>query len=181
MKVIILAAGYGTRLGELTKNKPKPIIEIAGKPIIAYIIERLHLHGITEIIVNIHYLPAEIYNYLGGHVLYSYEQKLLGHRGTILSLRNWLKDDNFFVINGDTLTDLNYSEMIAQYKDGSIMVAMDEWRAIGSWIYSKEYFSNENLPVVPYRPSDLHWFDTGTPQRLEDARRYFENDSTSSS
>ena len=174
MKALILAAGYGSRLGAITKNKPKPLLNVAGKPVIARLIENLHLHKITEIIVNLHYLPAEIHKFLGGNVLYYYEPKLLGHRGTILSLKNWLENDDFMVVNGDTLNDLNYTEMMTLYQAETIMVAMEEWRAIGTWIYSQKYFQNQNLPVVPYRPATINWFDIGTPGRLRAAKEFFE-------
>lgn len=173
MKVVLLAAGYGTRLGDLTKNNPKPLIEVGGKPVLTHIIDRLNLHGLTDIIINIHYLPDMIPNKQETRALYYYEPRLLGHKGTLFALKNWLKDDDFMVINGDTLNDLNYSEMMLIHKKGSITALMDEWRAAGTWIYSKDYFTNPDIPVNPYRPI-LNWFDTGTPERLTKAKDYYE-------
>jgi len=79
MKVVILAAGYGTRLGSLTKDKPKPLVDLDGKPLIEHIMTRLAMHGLTEVIVNIHYLPQLLPAYLHERALYFYEPKLLGH------------------------------------------------------------------------------------------------------
>lgn len=173
MRCLILAAGYGSRLGELTKNRPKPTIEINGRSIIDHIVSKLHSVGITEIIVNLHYLQDMMTNHLQDNVLYFYEPKLLGHKGTILALRKWLEGDNFFVINGDTISTLHYTSMIQAHKEDTITVFMDEYRAAGVWIYPDQYFNDQSLPIYPYRDPQVTWFDLGTPARLEAARKYF--------
>ena len=180
MKCIILTAGYGTRLGELTKDRPKPMIDINGRPVIEHILTRLNIHGIHDIIINLHYLPGVLTDYLGNRVLYFYEPRLLGHDRTIEALKSWLlPDDVFMVLNGDTINDLNYTTMINAHKPNTITVFMDEWRAAGVWIYSKEIFTNKNLSVIPYREK-CFWADVGTIERLEEARKYFEDEKTNS-
>ncbi len=175
MRALILSAGYGSRLGELTKDKPKPLIEVNGKSVIEGIIDRLHIHGITEIIVNLHYLPTAITERINSNALYYYEPRLLGHDGTINALKEWLKGDDFFVINGDTISNVDYTEMRRYYKYNTITALMDQWRCAGTWIYPKEYFDNKNLSAIPYRPRGLEWHDIGTPERLEEAKKYYEN------
>ena len=173
MKAIILAAGYGTRLGRLTEKTPKVLIEVAGRPIIDHIIARLNNAGIHQIIVNLHYLSEMVTKHLGDRVLYYYEPKLLGHEGTIEALRGWFAED-FMVINGDTLSNVNYNTMIASHFPNTITVLMDEWRAIGTWIYSPAYFANKHIAVNPYRQPNIVWFDVGKTDRLEEARKYFD-------
>ena len=176
MKCLILAAGYGTRLGDLTKNKPKPLIEVNGKSVIEGIIDSLHVNGITQIIVNLHYLPTVITERIISKALYYYEPRLLGHDGTINALKEWLRDDDFFVINGDTITNVDYMDMIKFHKNGTIetiTVLMDQWRCAGTWIYSKEYFATPNLPVIPYRPVGLEWHDIGTLDRLKETQEFY--------
>ena len=173
MKALLLAAGYGSRLGDLTKKQPKPTIEINGRSIIDHIISKLHIHGITEIIVNLHYLQSMMINHLQDNVLYFYEPRLLGHKGTILALRKWLEDEDFLVINGDTLSTLNYTSMIMAHKSGMITFFMEENRAAGTWISPPLYFKDQNLPINPYRDPVITWFDLGTPERLEEAKKYF--------
>lgn len=175
MKAVLMAAGYGTRLGDLTKKTPKPIIEIDGKSILEHIIERLHIHGIREIIVNVHYLPMVITERINSNALYFYEPKLLGHEGTLSALKQWLEDDDFFTINGDTLSNVDYTQMQIFHEPKTITVLMDNWRAAGTWLYSKEYFKGYDLPVRPYRPLGLDWADIGTPERLAEARKKYEN------
>ena len=173
MRALILAAGYGTRLGDLTKEKPKPLIEVGGKSVIEGIIDRLHMNGVTEIIVNLHYLPIVITERIISKALYYYEPRLLGHEGTIHALKDWLKEDDFFVINGDTICNVDYTEMRELHKKGTISVLMDQWRCAGTWIYSKDYFVNKDLPVIPYRPLRLEWHDIGTPARLKEAQEFY--------
>lgn len=174
MKVVLLAAGYGTRLGSLTKNKPKPLIKLGDKPLIGHLIDRLNQHGLKQIIVKVHYLPEQIIDYLGGRVLYYQQPSLLGHDETLFALKDWVGDESFMVINADTWTNVNYTEMIAKHIKGTITVCMDEWRCTGTWIYSPEFFIDKSIEVVPYRPANLKWFDIGTHKRLKEARKYFE-------
>ena len=174
MKALILAAGRGSRLGELTKDRPKPTIEIAGKTILQHIIDNVYQHNIYDIIINCHYLPLIITEKVGSKALYFYEEVLLGHEGTISALSNWLKGEDFFLINGDTISNVNLTEMRNRHREKSISVLMDAWRCAGTWLYSKEYFDDSNLPIFPYRPSSLVWHDTGTPERLEEAKKYYE-------
>lgn len=170
MRVLLLSAGYGTRLGEATKKTPKPMIQVGDKPLIELIIDNLALHGLDQLIVNLHYLPEVVIKKIQSRALYYYEPKLLGHKGTIFALRKWLEGEPFMVINADTSTNVNYTEMILNHKPHTITVCMDEYRATGTWIYPADYFTNPDLPLIPYRPPNLDWQDIGTPERLEKAR-----------
>lgn len=174
MKAIILAGGYGTRLGTLTKNLPKPLIKIGGKPVLEHIIDRLNLHGIHEIIINTHYLPVAVNEHMETRALYYHVNRLLGHDGTIFALKEWIKDDYFFVINGDTLSNVNYSVMKNIKRDDMIIALMEENRAAGTWLYPPTYLENSALSIRPYRPTDLVWHDIGTPERLKKAKAFYQ-------
>lgn len=173
IRAIVLAGGYGTRMGDLTKNLPKPLLEVGGKPVLEQIIDRLNLHGIYQIIINTHYLPVHINKALETRTLYYHVPRLLGHKGTIYALRDWIAGDYFFVINGDTLSNVNYSEMINLKEPDKILTLMDENRAAGTWLYPSSYLTNSEIPIKPYRPSDLEWIDIGIPFRLKEARRKY--------
>ena len=71
MKGLILSAGLGTRLGPLTKDTPKPMIKVAGYPVLEHLVFHLHRYGITKIIVNLHYKPEKIMDYFGERLLLS--------------------------------------------------------------------------------------------------------------
>ena len=98
MKAILLCGGYGTRLGTLTKNLPKPLIKVGGKPVLEHIIDRLNLHGINEIIINTHYLPVAINEHIETRALYYHVNRLLGHKGTIYALKEWIVGDFFLML-----------------------------------------------------------------------------------
>ena len=89
-----------------------------------------------------------------------------------------MENDDFIVQNGDTISNVDYTEMMRNHKEKSISILYDNWRAAGSWIYSEKYFTDKNLPIFPYRPNGLIWHDVGTPERLEAARNYFEDEKT---
>lgn len=89
MKAIILAAGKGERLKEITSRIPKPMIEVNGKPILQHNIELCKKYGIKDIYINLHHLPEKITDYFGNgkkfgvQIKYSYEKELLGTSGAV--------------------------------------------------------------------------------------------------
>ena len=114
MKAMILAAGFGKRLGELTKRKPKPLLEVKGKPLIDYHIEKLIFAGFKTIAINTHYLGAQI----SDHVINNFGQKIeihISHENQILGTGGGIKkavssfgDEDIVVINSDIYSDLDY-------------------------------------------------------------------------
>ena len=116
MKVVILAAGLGTRLGVLTKNLPKPMIEVGGKPILEHTILSLVRAGLTDVILNTHYLPEVIINYfrngerLGANVSYFYEPDLIGSAGAIRRMSAKF-DEPFMVIYGDNFYAVDFGRV----------------------------------------------------------------------
>ena len=118
MKVIILAGGFGTRLAEYTSTIPKPMIKIAGKPILEHNIIMCKNNGIDKILINLHHLPLAIKNYFGNGkrwgvtISYRYEPKLLGTAGTVRNAKNVL-DMPFFIIYGDNFFNNDFDVRIS--------------------------------------------------------------------
>ncbi len=110
MKAVILAGGRGTRLGNLTQSIPKPMMPVAGKPIIRRIIDTLSDSGIKEIIVVVGYEKDVIIDYLrdgsqmGVDIKYVEQKQQLGTANAVLQARNHV-DDKFISINGDLVFD----------------------------------------------------------------------------
>jgi len=112
MKAIILSAGKGSRLGELTNSIPKPMIKFFNKPILQHNIELCKKHNIKDIYINLHHLPELITEYFGDgkkfgvNIKYYFEKELLGTSGAV---KNIAKDFNkdFFVIYGDNYSEYN--------------------------------------------------------------------------
>jgi mannose-1-phosphate guanylyltransferase len=106
MKALILAAGYGTRLGYVTKGVPKPLIKVGKKPILDLTIRKLLEIGISEIIVNTHFKADAIESYFASqkypaHITLSYEAQLLGTLGTLRKHLKSLSNSDFVVMHSD--------------------------------------------------------------------------------
>jgi len=120
MKAIILAAGKGERIQNITKSIPKPMIVVNGKPILQHNIELCKKYGITEIYINVHHLSKKIINYFGDgekfgvHITYSIEKTLQGTAGAVRKIAESYWNINssitpFFVIYGDNYSNYDLS------------------------------------------------------------------------
>jgi len=115
MKAMILAAGRGERMRPLTDRTPKPLLRVAGKPLILWLIEGMVRAGITEFVVNVCHLgamiEAEVGNgrRLGVSIAYSREREPLETAGGIALALPLLGDGPFVVINGDVFSDFDLS------------------------------------------------------------------------
>ena len=113
MKAVILAGGFGTRISEESHLKPKPMIEINGKPVLEHNLEMCRKSGITDIYINLYHLGHKISNYFGDgskycvNITYNSEPKLLGTSGALLPFRKHLKREPFFIIYGDNYFDFD--------------------------------------------------------------------------
>lgn len=118
MKAVIMAGGFGTRLRPLTTNMPKPMVPIAGKPVMEYIIKLLKKHGIKEIIVILYFQSEQIKSYFksgskwGVSIKYVTAEADFGTAGSVKSGEKYL-DSSFIIISGDVLTDFDLSDAIA--------------------------------------------------------------------
>jgi len=121
MKAVILAGGKGTRLKPYTTVFPKPLMPIGDKPILEIIIRQLKSQGLKDIIITVGHLGELIMNFfgdgskLGVNIKYSKEDQPLGTAGGLGLIKEELTD-TFLMINGDTLTTLNFSDLINYHK-----------------------------------------------------------------
>ncbi|MCM1076603.1 MAG: sugar phosphate nucleotidyltransferase [Bacteroides sp.] len=119
MKAMIFAAGLGTRLGEITKNKPKALVEVGGEPMLKRIILKLKDAGITDMTINVHHHAQDIIDYLasnsdfGVSISISDERdKLLDTGGGLLRARRFLEGNEPILLhNADILTDFDIAGM----------------------------------------------------------------------
>ncbi|MCL2530823.1 MAG: sugar phosphate nucleotidyltransferase [Oscillospiraceae bacterium] len=129
MKAVIMAGGEGSRLRPLTCNMPKPLARLCGKPVLEYIFDLLLLHGVREACVSLGYLAEQIEQrypngqYDGLPLSFVKEESPLGTAGGVaLCARNW--GDDFLVISGDAMCDLDLSEAIARHKSSGAAVTI---------------------------------------------------------
>jgi mannose-1-phosphate guanylyltransferase len=116
MRAMIMAAGLGTRLRPITYEMPKPMVPVLNRPVMEHILELLARHGLTEVNANLHWFPELIRgrfgdgSRLGIELRYSEEEALLGTAGGVRNAADFLGDE-FLVISGDALTDVDLAAM----------------------------------------------------------------------
>lgn len=135
--MVIMAGGMGTRLRPHTESCPKPLLPVAGKPMLEHIIERAKLEGFSHFVLAIHYLGHMIEDQFGNgerlqvRIDYLREQSPLGTAGA-LGLLNPRPDASFVVTNGDVITDIRYGELldfhIRHEAAATMAVRVHEWQ-----------------------------------------------------
>lgn len=121
MKGMILAAGEGRRLRPLTDQLPKPMLPLAGRPLLEHIIVHLRHCGLTDLAVNLYHLPTAVIDYFGDgrrwgiNLRYSVEEHLLGSAGGVKRLEPFF-DETFVVYYGDVLTWADLRPMIELHR-----------------------------------------------------------------
>lgn len=142
MKAMILAAGKGTRVRPLTYDLPKPMIPLLGKPVMAYLVEHLKKHGITEIMVNVSWLHEKIEEYFGEgeqfgvQIGYSFEGYMtddgtivpepIGSAGGMKKIQEFggFFDDTTIVLCGDALIDLDLKAALLEHRRKGAMASV---------------------------------------------------------
>ncbi len=122
MKAVVMAGGEGSRLRPLTIGRPKPMVPMVSKPVMGHILDLLKRHGITEVVVTLHFMPDVIQGYfgdgshLGLKIHYAIEETPLGTAGSVKNAQEYL-DEPFLIISGDAVTDINLQEVIAFHQE----------------------------------------------------------------
>lgn len=138
MKAIIVAGGKGERLRPLTNTLPKPMLEVAGKPILEHTINLLKNYGINDFIISVCYLSEKIKEYFGNgkkfdiNIKYIYEKEdfPLGTAGNILEARMFI-DSTFIVTYADILRELNIADMIKFHKAKKAFATLNVYKRFG--------------------------------------------------
>jgi NDP-sugar pyrophosphorylase family protein len=126
----VLAAGLGTRLAPLSHVRAKPAVPIAGQPLVNRIIGWLARHDVRQVVVNLHHLPHTITRYvgdgssLGVHIRYSWEPSILGSAGGPRKALPLLPDEGFFIVNGDTIAEVDLEALAKSHRDSGALVTM---------------------------------------------------------
>lgn len=181
-RAMILCAGFGSRMGEYTKNCPKPLLPINGKPLLAYTLFNLVNCGIKEVALNLHYKGDQIKDYFqngskfGLEITYIEEDQPSGTAGGVKKLEWFLHDSRpFLVLYGDILTNQNFKDLIAFHRQkeawGTIIlhkrlhsnsiITFDDQNEIDFFLErpSPESFSHLSLQRESWVNSGLYCFD----------------------
>lgn len=165
--VVIMAGGLGTRLGDLTKDTPKPMLELGGKPMIEHIIDMFVADGFTKFMISVNYKSEVIKNYfkdgsrLGIEIKYLEEQKRLGTGGA-LSLIDIKLSEPFFVTNGDVLTTISYNSILEFHNDAKSTATMcikEEGYQIPYGVI--EVDAEKNIVSMTEKPTKKYFINTG--------------------
>jgi mannose-1-phosphate guanylyltransferase len=122
MQALVLAGGEGTRLRPLTLTTPKPVLPLAGRPFLSFMLDWLHGHGVDEAILSLGFLSDAVHAVLGDiqsgmRLRYVHEDEPLGTAGPVrLAADEGILADRFFVLNGDVLTDMDLTVELAQHE-----------------------------------------------------------------
>lgn len=166
--VAILAGGRGTRLGELPKKLPKPLVQVAGEPFLFHPLRKLSAAGVTSIVLCVGYRGNEIEKVIGTRwfgmdVAYSYDAP--GLEGTLGALRRArpLLGDRFLVQYGDTLLSLDYAALIKAWDASKLPGMLAVLKNRGQWGTSNTSVSKGFVTChhkgTPSR--DMMWIDYG--------------------
>jgi NDP-sugar pyrophosphorylase family protein len=133
MRALILAAGVGSRLRPLTDEKPKPMLEVDGVPILAYNLAMLATSGFRDVVLNVHHLPNAIRRYVGDgsrwglNVSYSVEPVLLGTAGALVPVMDRFTDGTFAIVFGDNLMDLDLPDLVRRHEERRAVATIALW------------------------------------------------------
>src|SRR3954470_21759639 len=121
MQAVILVGGEGTRLRPLTSTVPKPVVPLVDRPFMAYMLEWLSSHGVTDVVLLMGYLSTAVRNVLGDGSAWGLDIKYVEEpdpRGTAGALKyaESLLEERFLMLNGDVLTDIDLTAQLAQHE-----------------------------------------------------------------
>ena len=174
MKALILAAGRGSRLGKLTDSLPKPLVEVKGKPVISYLIDKLINLNVTEIFINMHYKHELLEKFILDSsykvkLNLIYEPTLLGTAGTLKSLINQLSTEDFIVMHADNY----FQDDLKALKQQHLATNSDYLITLGTFLVtSPEKFGTVDLT---YDDTVIKFFEKkqNSPSRIANSAIYF--------
>lgn len=120
MKCFLLAAGLGTRLRPITDHTPKCLVKIQDTPLLEYWISALHAAGVTDFLINTHYLPEQVRKFVADHPLRKHiqlvhEEKLLGTGGTIAANRAFFESGTTLLAHADNLCVCSWRDFFSAH------------------------------------------------------------------
>lgn len=137
MKAFLLAAGFGTRLRPITDTIPKCMVPIHGMPLLGWWFDLLRRHGVTDVLVNTHYLPEPVREFIrdyngqktGLTAIETYESELLGSGGTIRANRDFVRDEkDFLICYADNLTNADLTSFRQFHEEHRAILTMALFR-----------------------------------------------------
>ena len=172
MKAIILAAGKGERLKNITKTIPKPMLKYKGRPLIEHNILLCKKYGIKDIFINTHHLPYIIKDYFGTgeklevSITYSFEKELLGTSGAVKNFQSLIGNEHFFVIYGDNYTEFNLDLLVRKASSSNAIATIafhyrDDVSSSGVAEFDENYKIIKFIEKPNPNETNSHWVSAG--------------------
>jgi len=169
-KAVVLAAGRGTRMRELTRSMPKPMVEICGKPVLSYIVEGLRDAGVRKILIVVGYRKEVVMGHFGDgstagvEIVYAEQIRQDGTGKVVELAEEFCGADPFILSYGDILVDPSSYLLLTKPGDADILLTVrhTEDASKGGAVYL-----NERFEVVDLREKQLHedvttsWYNAG--------------------
>ena len=166
--VVIMAGGLGTRLRPLTNDTPKPLLPLAGKPIVERTIEALRDQGFRRFVLTLNYLGEKIEQHfgdgsrLGIQIDYVWETQALGTAGALSLLDREKLGETLLVLNGDVVTDMPFGDLVLNHVDaGSLATMCVSVHANRIDFGVVEFDDHNHLSGVIEKPSVRHYINAG--------------------
>ena len=160
MKAMLLAAGRGERLRPLTDRIPKPLVQVAGKPLIAWHLERLAASGCREVVANVSHLAQQIVDFVGDgagfglRVHFSREAEPLETAGGIAQALPLLGAAPFLLVNGDIYCEIDFRPLLSHDLGGKlahlVLVPNPPQHAKGDFSLDGAAVGNDGTPRYTY-------------------------------
>ena len=146
---MIMAAGYGTRMGKLTQQLPKPLLPLNGWRIIDVVLTKLERQGFHRVVINLHHLPEVVREHILKHkwkmeICFSEEEELLGSGGGIANAEPFFEGETILAVNGDVLCDIDLQELFAYHNRHSPLATMAVLPSTNNRDYSLVVYDHEN-------------------------------------
>ena len=153
MKAILLAAGFGTRLGKLGKHTPKCLVDIHGRPLLDLWLDKLSEAGVSEFLINTHHLSFKVEEFISNHplrdkILIKYEKELLGTAGTLRENKDFIDQDTF-VLHADNYFEGDLNLFVQAHKSRPKECSMSMLTFIAKNPKNREKLENGTLE--PYQ------------------------------
>lgn len=203
MKAVILAGGFGTRLSEATETRPKPMVEIGGKPILWHIMKLYLAHGVDEFVICCGYKAYVIKEYFANYALHNSdftydfrdhemrihqrnsepwkvtlvdtgEQTMTG--GRLKRVAEYLDGEDFCFTYGDGVSDVDIRKVIEHHSNSGAMVTLTAAQPAGRWGALK--IEGDRITSFEEKPEDGGWINGGFFVVSPDALDYIADDST---
>jgi mannose-1-phosphate guanylyltransferase len=146
---MILAAGFGSRMGELTRNLPKPLLPLRQYALLDILLKQLKSAGIKRVIINLHYLGQLIRRHVTQHInhdleiIFSEEKPILGTGGGIARAEKYFPEGDVLVLNSDVLCDISLEQFFNYHRRQNALATMAVWPSRDFRNYSLVKYSKD--------------------------------------